>query len=269
MERFDSADIGECINIGSGEDVSIRASWWRWLRRRWAIAASLSSIPPGRTARRASCWMALAPAGAGLAREDQVARGHRPGLPGFSGTPGSDGGSGPVSARLDGAPGARDACEAIDMSYNGKQVVVTGADGFIGSHLSGAPGGGRGCGHGAQPLQLVRFLRLARRSATAGSGRPSPGARRYPGRHVRAAAAGGAANSFHLAALIAIPTPYAAPQSCVDTNITGMLNVLQAARACGTGRLCTPPPVKVYGTARVTPITEDHPLQAQSPYSAT
>jgi len=74
---------------------------------------------------------------------------------------------------------------------------------------------------------------------------------------------------LHLAALIAIPYSYHSPSSYVDTNVKGTLNVLQAARDLGTSRIVCTSTSEVYGTARFVPITEDHPLQGQSPYSAS
>jgi len=74
---------------------------------------------------------------------------------------------------------------------------------------------------------------------------------------------------FHLAALIGIPFSYHSPDSYVDTNIKGTLNVLQAAKKLGTERVLTTSTSEVYGTAQFIPITENHPLQGQSPYSAT
>jgi dTDP-glucose 4,6-dehydratase len=74
---------------------------------------------------------------------------------------------------------------------------------------------------------------------------------------------------FHLAALIGIPYSYEAPRSYVDTNITGTLNVLEAARQAGAQKVLVVSTSEVYGTALRVPIDEDHPLQAQSPYSAT
>lgn len=74
---------------------------------------------------------------------------------------------------------------------------------------------------------------------------------------------------FHLAALIGIPYSYLAPASYVETNIQGTLNVLQAARALNVGRLIHTSTSEVYGTALRVPIDEDHPLQGQSPYSAS
>jgi Nucleoside-diphosphate-sugar epimerases len=74
---------------------------------------------------------------------------------------------------------------------------------------------------------------------------------------------------YHLAALIAIPFSYHSPDSYVDTNIKGTLNVLQAARDHGTRRLLVTSTSEVYGTAQYVPIDENHPYQGQSPYSAT
>jgi dTDP-glucose 4,6-dehydratase len=73
----------------------------------------------------------------------------------------------------------------------------------------------------------------------------------------------------HLAALIAIPYSYHSPDSYVDTNIKGTLNVVQAARNLGLGRVVHTSTSEVYGTAQFVPITEEHPLQGQSPYAAT
>ena len=74
---------------------------------------------------------------------------------------------------------------------------------------------------------------------------------------------------MHLAALIAIPFSYHSPDTYVDTNVKGTLNVLQAARDCEVGRVLVTSTSEVYGTARYVPIDEDHPFQGQSPYSAT
>ena len=74
---------------------------------------------------------------------------------------------------------------------------------------------------------------------------------------------------FHLAALIAIPFSYHSPDSYVDTNIKGTLNILQAARRLGVERLLVTSTSEVYGTAQYAPIDERHPFQGQSPYSAT
>jgi UDP-glucose 4-epimerase len=74
---------------------------------------------------------------------------------------------------------------------------------------------------------------------------------------------------LHLAALIAIPYSYVAPQSYVDTNVTGTVNILEAARFCDVSRVVVTSTSEVYGTALYTPIDEKHPLQGQSPYSAS
>lgn len=74
---------------------------------------------------------------------------------------------------------------------------------------------------------------------------------------------------LHLAALIGIPYSYVAPQSYVDTNVTGTLNILEAARDLGTSRVVQTSTSEVYGTAQFVPITEAHPLRAQSPYAAS
>ena len=82
-------------------------------------------------------------------------------------------------------------------------------------------------------------------------------------------AARGCVTVLHLAALIGIPYSYQAPESYVSTNIRGTLNVLEAGRKLQTDRIVVTSTSEVYGTARFTPMTEDHPLQGQSPYSAT
>ena len=74
---------------------------------------------------------------------------------------------------------------------------------------------------------------------------------------------------LHLAALIAIPYSYHSPDTYVDTNVKGTLNVVQAARELGVERVVHTSTSEVYGTARFVPITEEHPLQGQSPYSAS
>lgn len=79
----------------------------------------------------------------------------------------------------------------------------------------------------------------------------------------------GIAEVYHLAALIAIPYSYHSPDSYVDTNIKGTLNVLQVARDLGTSRVLITSTSEVYGTAKYVPIDENHPFQGQSPYSAT
>ncbi len=148
-------------------------------------------------------------------------------------------------------------------------VLVTGADGFIGSHLverlldDGASvrafclynsNGSLGWLDGLDPERRARLdVRL-------GDVRDA--------RFVRQAVEG-VDVVFHLAALIAIPYSYQAPESFVDTNVSGTLNVLEAVRDGGVRRLVQTSTSEVYGTPETVPITEDHPLHGQSPYSAT
>jgi UDP-glucose 4-epimerase len=150
-----------------------------------------------------------------------------------------------------------------------RTVVVTGADGFIGSHLverlvrDGATvrafclytsqGGWGWLDHAPDEIKTALDVRL-------GDIRDA--------RFVEAACQG-ADVVLHLAALIAIPYSYQAPQSFVDTNITGTLNVLEAARRSDVLRVVHTSTSEVYGTPDTLPITELHPLNAQSPYAAT
>ena len=155
------------------------------------------------------------------------------------------------------------------MSLQGQRVLVTGADGFIGSHLVE-----RLLRAGCQVRAFVFYNSfnswgwldtlapevLARIEIFAGDIRDPNGVRE---------AVKGCETVFHLAALIAIPFSYHSPDSYVDTNIKGTLNVLQASRDSDVRRLIVTSTSEVYGTARYTPIDEAHPLQGQSPYSAT
>ena len=155
------------------------------------------------------------------------------------------------------------------MKLAGKKVLVTGADGFIGSHL---------VEHLVQAGADVRAFvyynsfnswgwldeaddRIKNSlDVFAGDIRDPHGVR---------TAMKGCDVVMHLAALIAIPYSYHSPDTYVDTNVKGTLNVLQAARELGTERVVHTPTSEVYGTARFVPITEAHPLQGQSPYSAS
>ena len=151
--------------------------------------------------------------------------------------------------------------------WQSKRVLVTGAAGFIGSHLTE-----RLVRSGAKTRAMIHYNSLGQRGWL---------------QHSRFSEdieflAGDIADSdnvrtamkdcdivFHLAALIAIPYSYHAPRSYVRTNVEGTLNVVQAARGLGTERVLHTSTSEVYGTARYVPIDEKHPLQGQSPYSAS
>lgn len=148
------------------------------------------------------------------------------------------------------------------------RALVTGADGFIGSHLTE-----RLVARGYEVRAFVFYNSFERwgwldevPSAVRDAVEVISGDVRDP--HGVRKAVAGCDVVLHLAALIGIPFSYGSPASYVDTNITGTLNVLQAARDEGA-RVVHTSTSEVYGTAQVVPITEDHPLQAQSPYSAT
>ena len=148
-------------------------------------------------------------------------------------------------------------------------IAVTGADGFIGSHLvEGLVGQGLRVRALAQYnsfgswgwLETLPAETLANVEVVLGDVRDAGSVLEF----VR-----GADVVYHLAALIAIPYSYRAPRSYVDTNVSGTLNVLDAARSLGTPRIVVTSTSEVYGTARTVPISEAHPLQGQSPYSAS
>ena len=149
------------------------------------------------------------------------------------------------------------------------KIMVTGADGFIGSHLveklvdDGFRVRAFVCYNSFNSWGWLDSLpkeKLARIEIFSGDIRDPNGVRTAL-RDVEIV--------FHLAALIAIPFSYHSPDSYVDTNVKGTLNVLQAARELGTKRVLVTSTSEVYGTARTVPIAEDHPRQPQSPYSAT
>lgn len=150
-----------------------------------------------------------------------------------------------------------------------KKVLVTGADGFIGSHLTESL-----LEKGYEVKAFVYYNsfntwgwldtlpreKLCQIEVFAGDIRDPNGVRE---------AMKGVDGVFHLAALIAIPYSYHSPDSYVDTNIKGTLNILQAARDLQTERIMVTSTSEVYGTAQYVPIDEKHPFQGQSPYSAT
>ncbi|GBF75158.1 hypothetical protein PA598K_03543 [Paenibacillus sp. 598K] len=155
------------------------------------------------------------------------------------------------------------------MRLTGKRAVVTGACGFIGSHLTerlvraGAevtafvmyqPTGAAGW-LDTLPEETRRQIRII-----AGDIRDAAAVRR---------ALAGQQLVFHLAALIGIPYSYQAPESYVDTNVKGTLHVLQAVQELELERMIHTSTSEVYGSARYVPMSESHPLQGQSPYAAT
>lgn len=155
------------------------------------------------------------------------------------------------------------------MKLSGTNVLVTGADGFIGSHLVE-----RLLNEGANVRAFCYYNsfnsygwldtfskdKLKKIEILTGDIRDA-GSVRNVMKNVDVV--------FHLAALIAIPYSYYSPESYIDTNITGTLNILQAVRDFGVKRVLVTSTSEVYGTARYVPIDELHPKQGQSPYSAT
>jgi dTDP-glucose 4,6-dehydratase len=153
--------------------------------------------------------------------------------------------------------------------WNGRRVLVTGAGGFIGSQLTEALARG-----GANVRAFVRY----NSRGDSGLLRQLPpeigreldvvaGDLRDPA--AVAAAVAGVEIVFHLGAIISIPYSYKHPYETAETNFMGTLNVLEACRAHGVARLVHTSTSEVYGTAQFTPMDESHPLQGQSPYSAS
>ncbi|NPV68125.1 MAG: SDR family NAD(P)-dependent oxidoreductase [Anaerolineae bacterium] len=155
------------------------------------------------------------------------------------------------------------------MNLASRRVLVTGAGGFVGSHLVE-----RLLDAGAEVRCFIRYNsenrygmlqdlpaeRLAALEIIAGDLRDAEAVRQ---------AAEGVDAIFHLGALIAIPYSYLHPREVIETNVLGTLNVLVAARDLGVGRVVHTSTSEVYGTAQYVPIDEKHPLQGQSPYSAS
>ena len=147
-----------------------------------------------------------------------------------------------------------------------KNVLITGADGFIGSHLTELL---LSEGYNVRALSQynsfnnwgwLEDISHPNLEVVCGDVRDADYCR-----HITK----GMDTVFHLAALIAIPYSYVAPDSYVDTNIKGTLNMCQAARDLGVEKLLVTSTSEVYGTAQYVPIDENHPRQPQSPYSAT
>lgn len=155
------------------------------------------------------------------------------------------------------------------MQLSGKKILVTGAGGFIGSHLCEAL-----LEEGADVTAMIRYSSQSswgnleflpsekKKSLKIVSGNIEDGD--FVSRQVRKQDA-----VFHLAALIGIPYSYEAPLSYIRTNIEGTLNVLESARQWDISRIIHTSTSETYGTAIYTPIDEKHPLQGQSPYSAS
>lgn len=157
----------------------------------------------------------------------------------------------------------------MNQTTNNSTILITGADGFIGSHLTEAL---VRQGHKVRAFVMYNSFNSwgwldhcgpelrGQFEVFAGDIRDPHGVKE---------AMKGCNAVLHLAALIAIPYSYHSPDTYVDTNVKGTLNVLQAARELGVKKVVHTSTSEVYGTARFVPITEEHPLQGQSPYSAT
>jgi NAD dependent epimerase/dehydratase len=153
------------------------------------------------------------------------------------------------------------------LNWKSKSVLVTGAGGFIGSHLAEAL-----ARTGAKTRALIRYNSQGRKGWLEQSDLKADIEVIWG--DIREAdsvknALRGVDVVFHLAALIGIPYSYVSPSSYVSTNVVGTLNVLQECLRQGVSQVVHTSTSEVYGTAQRIPITEDHPLHAQSPYSAT
>ena len=155
------------------------------------------------------------------------------------------------------------------MKTGDKKILITGADGFIGSHLTEAL---------VRAGYTVRAFVLYNSFGHWGWLEQSPPDTREAveilsgdirDRNFVRRAVAGVHYLFHLASLIAIPYSYLAEESYVDTNIKGTLNLLQAARDAGVEKFFHTSTSEIYGTALRTPMDEDHPVTGQSPYAAT
>lgn len=158
---------------------------------------------------------------------------------------------------------------ARSISWNGRRVVVTGAGGFIGSHLVEALANA-----GAKVTAVIRYS--SRNDWGCLAHLPAEALKQIEvvsgnieDEHFVRHSLREKEHVFHLAALIGIPYSYAAPRSYVATNVQGTLNVLQAATDLGLERVIHTSTSEVYGTSRSSPMDEEHPLQGQSPYSAS
>jgi NAD dependent epimerase/dehydratase len=153
------------------------------------------------------------------------------------------------------------------MNLHDKSILITGADGFIGSHLTEMA---------VQQAKRVRALALYNSFNTWGWLEDLPCLKEIEvvsgdvrDAHLCQSLCDGIDVVLHLAALIAIPYSYVAPASYVETNVVGTLNICQACLDKHVERVVQMSSSEVYGTARYVPIDEKHPLQPQSPYSAT